>query len=408
MQGNLNEIDIRSILQLIELGQRTGELFVEAYSGYTPDREIDSSLGLHSSSSLPTRSWFVFFLNGQIIYATDSNTNLSRLRDYLRRYQVAPILDTIQVASGTETTNNNIPEYTYLWALLEHNYLTPSQGRRIIHSIIHETLFELLSLHQGTFIFERVLPLAPQLTTLKISSAIAKIMQQVQQWKQLHPHITSLAQCPIVTDKLQLHQYLPESTLNHLEHWADGKTSLQQLARYLNRDPVTVAKAIYPFIQKGWVQLVHPTNNTPSSNYCPQFTLAKSPLVACIHENLVHSQVLQAFFNQHQKIEAVFLDDSSKALSVLFEIQPDLIFCDLELLQLNGYELCAMLRCSSIFRDTPIVVVGTCDLFTERIKARMLGVTDYLLAPITAEKLLTLLEKYAAFRRIIDFSIILK
>jgi len=33
MQGNLNEIDIRSILQLIELGQRTGELFVEAYSG---------------------------------------------------------------------------------------------------------------------------------------------------------------------------------------------------------------------------------------------------------------------------------------------------------------------------------------------------------------------------------------
>lgn len=408
MQGNLNEIDIRSILQLIELGQRTGELFVEAYSGYTPDREIDSSLGLHSSSSLPTRSWFVFFLNGQIIYATDSNTNLSRLRDYLRRYQVAPILDTIQVASGTETTNNNIPEYTYLWALLEHNYLTPSQGRRIIHSIIHETLFELLSLHQGTFIFERVLPLAPQLTTLKISSAIAKIMQQVQQWKQLHPHITSLAQCPIVTDKLQLHQYLPESTLNHLEHWADGKTSLQQLARYLNRDPVTVAKAIYPFIQKGWVQLVHPTNNTPSSNYCPQFTLAKSPLVACIHENLVYSQVLKAFFNQHQKIEAVFLDDSSKALSVLFEIQPDLIFCDLELLQLNGYELCAMLRCSSIFRDTPIVVVGTCDLFTERIKARMLGVTDYLLAPITAEKLLTLLEKYAAFRRIIDFSIILK
>jgi len=34
MQGNLNEIDIRSILQLIELGQRTGELFVETYSSY--------------------------------------------------------------------------------------------------------------------------------------------------------------------------------------------------------------------------------------------------------------------------------------------------------------------------------------------------------------------------------------
>lgn len=67
-----------------------------------------------------------------------------------------------------------------------------------------------------------------------------------------------------------------------------------------------------------------------------------------------------------------------------------------------------MLRCSSIFRDTPIVVVGTQDLYMERIKARMLGVTDYLFAPITEKKLLTLLEKYANFRSIIDSSIILK
>ena len=89
MQGNLNEIDIRSILQLIELGQRTGELFVEAYSGsYISDRKLNPSPELHSCPSLPTRSWFVFFLNGQIIYATDSNTNLFHLRDYLWRYQM--------------------------------------------------------------------------------------------------------------------------------------------------------------------------------------------------------------------------------------------------------------------------------------------------------------------------------
>ncbi len=156
------------------------------------------------------------------------------------------------------------------------------------------------------------------------------------------------------------------------------------------------------------MQLVHPPNCTPSSNYYPQFSFAKPPKVACIHEDLAHCQVLKAFFSQHQKIETVFLDDGSKALSLLFEIQPDLIFCDLALLQLNGYELCAMLRCSSIFRDTPIVVVGTQDLYMERIKARMLGVTDYLFAPITEKKLLTLLEKYANFRSIIDSSIILK
>ncbi len=406
MQGNLNEIDIRSILQLIELGQRTGELLVESSNGsYTPNQPIDPSLGLHSSPSLPTRCWFVFFLNGQIIYATDSNTNLFRLRDYLRRYQVAPILDTMQVPCSQ---TNDIPEYTYLWALLEHNFLTPSQGRSIIHSIIHETLFDLLSLHQGTFIFERVLPLSPQLTSLKTSSAITKIMQQVQQWKQLHPHVTSFAQCPIITDKLQLHQYLPESTLTHLEHWADGKTSLRQLARYLDRELVTVARAIYPFIQKGWVQLVYPsTSNTSSNIYCP-VPLAKTPKIACIHEDSTNSQALKAIFSQQEKVEAVFLDDGEKSLSQVFEINPDLIFCDLAMLKINGYEICAMLRCSSAFRDTPIVIVGTQDLFIQRIKARMLGVTDYLVAPITEKKLSTLLEKYLNFRSIIDSSITYK
>jgi twitching motility two-component system response regulator PilG len=396
MQGNLNEIDIRSILQLIELGQRTGELFVETYSGsYTPNQEIDPSLGLHSSPCLPTRSWFVFFLNGQIIYATDSNSNLCRLRDYLRRYQANPILETMKVA-WSET--DNIPEYTYLWALLEHNFLTPSQGRNIIHNIIHETLFDLLSLHQGTFIFECGLALAPQLTTLKISSAVTKIMQQVQQWKQLHPHISSLHQCPIITDKLQLHQCLPASTLNHLQHWADGKTSLRQLARYLNREPVTVARAIYPLVQKGWVQLLYPpTCNAISHLDYPQIYLERTPKIACIDEDLANYQIIKTIFSP-QQLEAVFFDNAEQALSCLFQIKPDLILCGLAMGSLDSYEFCAMLRRSSVFRDTPIVILGTQDLFIHRIKARMLGATEYLIAPTTAKKLLTLLAKYLNFR----------
>lgn len=407
MQGNLNEIDIRSILQLIEAGQRTGELLIEAYGEVlTPDREIDPSLGLHSSSSLPTHCWFVFFLNGQIIYATDSNTNLSRLRDYLRRYQVCPNFDNMQLCNEA----NNIPEYAYLWALLEHNFLTPSQGRRIIHNLIQETLFDLLSLHQGSFIFESGLALTPQLTTFKISAAVPKIMQQVQQWKQLHPHISSLHQCPIVTDKLQLHEYLPESTLNHLEHWADGKTSLRQLARYLNRELVTVARAIYPFVQKGWVQLVYPpSSSTVASTDFSQFSLATPPKIACIHENLATEREMKAIFSQHhQKIEAVFLDDALEAISRLFQIKPDLIFCDLAMSKLDGYEFCAILRRSSSFRYTPIIMLSDRDIFVRRIKARMIGATDYLITPVSEKKIQVFLEKYLNFRTIVDSSMFLK
>src|SRR4028119_810805 len=96
MQGTLNEIDIRSILQLIELGKRTGELLVEAYSSHANSTGGDASSKNFSFGNLyqeakPRRSagpfWFVFFLNGQIAYAANSDRSLSRLRAYLGRYK---------------------------------------------------------------------------------------------------------------------------------------------------------------------------------------------------------------------------------------------------------------------------------------------------------------------------------
>ena len=152
MQGKLSEIDIRSILQLVELGQRTGELFVEAYGASEP-----------SVSTLRRRvpieqSWFVFFLNGRIIYAGDSRGNLTRLHDYLRRYKRESALDSIGLSA---IATLNAPEYGHLWALLENHVLTPAQGRSIIQSMVRETLFDLLSLHQGSFVFEVSSALSP-------------------------------------------------------------------------------------------------------------------------------------------------------------------------------------------------------------------------------------------------------
>ena len=116
MQGNLNEIDIRSILQLIELGQRTGELFVEAYgvSNISASDGYGKATLNRSSKFLKEHSWFVFFLNGQIVYVAQGDSSLSRLRDYLRRYRVEPLRDYVEVPS---LASNNALEYGYLWGV---------------------------------------------------------------------------------------------------------------------------------------------------------------------------------------------------------------------------------------------------------------------------------------------------
>jgi len=256
MQGTLNEIDIRSILQLIALGQRTGELFVEAYPLSSRFNFFDSfesenfypygDLGILQNAK---PIWFVFFINGKIAYAADNtNSSLIRLQDYLHRHKLKEELNRLKNPTlGTM----NAPEYAYLWQLLEHHIITPQQGRNILQNMIEETLFDLFSLHQGKFIFEISSALAPQLTTLDINPLIIKIIKQVQQWKQFHPLIQFPTQCPVISDEHKLKTALEEGAFKSIYRWIDGKTSLRQLSRYFNRDLLTIAKAIYPYLKRG-------------------------------------------------------------------------------------------------------------------------------------------------------------
>ncbi|MCP2730250.1 response regulator [Limnofasciculus baicalensis] len=399
MQGTLNEIDIRSILQLIELGQRTGELLVEAYGVHSNSTSGDVplqgfSFGIperESKKRKPGPFWFVFFLNGKIAYAANSDASLSRLRDYLRRYRVDAALDDL---AGPSIAATNAPEYAYLWALLEKHIITPAQGRSILQSMVHETLFDLLSLHNGYFVFEISPALAPQLTSLEIAPIVTKIMKQVQEWKEFHPHIQSPNQCPIVTDAPQLRETLPENAFRTLSRWADGKTSLRQMARYLNRDLLTVAKAIYPYVQQGWIQLL--MASVPEITNLRQWDfpgITRSRRVICVDDDVAIGKTVE-YMLQARGYEVTTIQNPLKALSQVFQIKPDLIVCDLVMPKLDGYELCGMLRQSTIFRLTPIIMLTGRDGFIDRVRARMVGATDYLTKPFGASELLMLLEKY--------------
>lgn len=391
MQGKLSEIDIRSILQLIELGQRTGELLVEAYPSATDNTG--------SPPSMTRQFWLVFFLNGQILYATDKSTqssNLARLSDYLRRHKIAQPPSHVSGSAIAAT----LPEYDALWTLLEKHSLTPLQGRNIIQGMVQETLFDLLSLHQGTFVFELSPALAPQLTPLEISPLLAKTVQQVQEWKQFHPLVQSPDQCPAIAQPATLKDAISETTFNTLHRYVDAKTSIRQISRYLNRDIVTVARAIYPYVQQSIIQLIDGPVADPAVTSKPSrikplthWQTARPPRIACIDDGLTVRETVTQML-QPQGYEISTLENPLTALSLVFQIKPDLILCDISMPELDGYQLCAMLRESTAFRQTPIVMLTGRDGFIDRVRARLAGATDYLTKPFGEAELLTLVEKY--------------
>lgn len=386
MQGHLSEIDIRSILQLIELGQRTGELYFEAYGPFAVERVGDRD------RTLGTSSWLVFVANGQIVYAGTTDGQLDRLRDHLRRYGLDDALDSTVVSS---ISTFNSPEYGYLWALLEKRILTPEQGRAILSHMVRETLFELLSLHHGFFVFKIGSALSPQLTPLEIGPLVAGTTKQIQEWKQLHLHIQSPEQCPLIPDQELFQSSVSVSTYRRLARWMDGRTSIRRLARYLNRDLLTVAKGLYPYVQQGLIQLVYASGDAENraDRRLEQLQTSRVPRIVCVDDGLTVRQAVEHILDDHG-YEATSIGNPLRALGLLFQLQPDLILCDIAMPELEGYELCAMLRNSSAFCQTPIVMLTGKDGFLDRVRARMAGATDYLTKPFGPNELLTLVEKY--------------
>jgi twitching motility two-component system response regulator PilG len=254
-----------------------------------------------------------------------------------------------------------------------------------------------LSLREGNFIFELDKPLAPQLTTLEIAPLVNKVFKQVQEWKQLSPYIQSPNQCPILTDIKRLRSSLASSTVEKLQHWADGKTSLRQLARYLNRDVLTLGKAIYPYVQQGLIHIV--SNDTVPSLSRKQDTVQHNrenqqlQAIVCIDDAATICETVQSIL-QLQGYNAIAFTNPLEALNRVFQLQPHLILCDIVMPDLDGYELCAMLRHSSAFRLVPIIMLSAKSSYIDRARANMVGATDYLTKPFNETELLLTIGKY--------------
>lgn len=402
MQGCLNEIDLRSILQLISLGQRTGVLSIRSYrpnpfecSNYVTNGGSFLNSSYLASAKSSELFWFVFFVNGQIVYAyNERNSNLFRLQDYLHRYKLETTTDKELASLAIDCTNP--PEYAYLWFLLEKKLLTPVQARNILQNLVQETLFDLFNLYRGNFIFQNYSPLAPQPIALELAPLVNAIPKQIQQWKQFQPQIYSPEQRPAITDPTSLQKNLPENAYASLSRWSDGQKNLRQLSRYLNRDILTTAKAIYPLVKKGWMKLLDPL---PDETFAlaEELSLAnKTDRVArivYIGNDLNLDRSVEQFL-QTSDYQKTIITNPLQAMGQLLEIEPDLILCELNLPQIDGCALCAMLRNSNILRDIPLIVLATEERFLDRLKAQTVGATEYLAKPVTEKELSILVKKY--------------
>ena len=92
--------------------------------------------------------------------------------------------------------------------------------------------------------------------------------------------------------------------------------------------------------------------------------------------------------------EVMLAEDGFDALAKVNDAQPDLIFCDILMPRLDGYQTCAIIKRNEKFSSTPIVMLSSKDGVFDKARGRMVGSQDYLTKPFTKEQLLRAVQQF--------------
>jgi twitching motility two-component system response regulator PilG len=94
--------------------------------------------------------------------------------------------------------------------------------------------------------------------------------------------------------------------------------------------------------------------------------------------------------------EVVTAVDGFEALGKIVDYQPDLIFLDIMMPRLDGYQTCALIKHHHVFRNTPVVMLSSRDGLFDRARGRVVGSDRYITKPFTKEDLLAVIAHYGS------------
>jgi twitching motility two-component system response regulator PilG len=92
--------------------------------------------------------------------------------------------------------------------------------------------------------------------------------------------------------------------------------------------------------------------------------------------------------------EVVLAEDGFDALAKVSDHDPQLIFCDILMPRLDGYQTCAIIKRNPRFTHVPVIMLSSKDGLFDKARGRMVGSEDYLTKPFTKEQLLRAVEQY--------------
>ncbi|MEO0012893.1 MAG: hypothetical protein RLZZ535_1282 [Cyanobacteriota bacterium] len=348
--------------------------------------------------------WHFYLYQGDLVYATGGIHPIRRWQRnlILNLPQIPFQLSHLQeeLTQQRADLRDNIWEYEQLSRWVEEQVITPQQAKNAIAFVISEIIFDLTQARQVICRLNQDNILAASLELIEPESVITQIEQVWSLWQeaQVVDRLPNMA--PVILQPQQLQEKTSISAYQSLCKLLNGNRTLRDLSVQLRTSPLQVICSLLPYIQSGifglvdipdLLEIINPQNKDDEHQ--------DRPLIACVDDSPMVSHLMEQIVSM-AGYRFLAVNDPQDAAQVLMSCQPDLIFLDVVMPKVNGYDLCAQLRRSPEFAQTPIIFLTSSSGVVDRLRAKMVGSSDFLRKTVDADELVQKIEEYLGSRKI--------
>ncbi|MDJ0715198.1 MAG: response regulator [Prochloraceae cyanobacterium] len=368
---------------------------------YYSDQKITGRLHFQNLSN---QKWNIYYRLGRITWASSTINPNRRLLRHL--YQI--VNDKIELKDiNLPSTKSEDWEYQIITILSKQQKLTQEDIFSLVEGTVSEILFDLIQqaiTEKLNYKYQLQNFFSPALVLLDTENCLEQVKREWLTWhsKGLSKFSPNLA--PIIKQPQELQEQTSTKVYKNLVAIVDGKRTLRELAALMKKDLILLTKSLIPYYEKGLIDLIKVSDwqlsGSPSFSASGESQSQKSDLalIACIDDSMQTCQVMEHIITE-AGYNFMSIQDPVKALTSLIKRKPDLIFLDLIMPVINGYELCAQIRRIPQFKNIPVVILTSHDGIIERVRAKISYATSFMSKPVKAENVRALLVKHLPIQK---------
>jgi len=352
-------------------------------------------------------TWILYLYLGRIVYASGGIHPVRRWRRHVVAYcpeRLAKIEELqLSLANIAQEESRISWEYQLLSVWIDQNKIGREQATKVIRATVTEVLFDVTQAMEVNCELIKDNLLTTRLILIDAEQVIKESNKLYGAWQDAKVADRSPDLAPTIRQPEALRTKTSPQVYQNLSQLLDGKQTLRDLSVRMRRDVATVTRSLLPYIQMGLVQLlavddIAPPVSTPVAQKLFKTKTPRRLTIACIDDSPIICQTMESIISD-AGYNFISEMDGLRAIAVLLSRKPDLIFLDLVMPNTNGYEICSQLRKLSYFKQTPIVILTGNDGIVDRVRAKMVGSTDFLGKPAQPEQVLDTIAKYIVSKK---------